>query len=155
MSAGKLPVQWLGPVAIVTMPAEIDVSNAAAVREQLLLLLNRGASVLIADMTATTFCDCAGAGAVIRAFRRAGASGAQFRLVSGGPAVQRLFVLLGIDRMADMYSSLAAAIAGQAHPCCAQPQGTARPQNAARPRDTALSQDIPGEDRPQVPKGGG
>jgi anti-anti-sigma factor len=119
------------------MPAEMDVLNAAAVREQLLVLLNRGASVLIVDMTATTFCDCAGAWAVMRASRRAGAAGARVRLVSGGPAVRRTFGLLGIDRMIDVYSSLAAAIAGQAGPRCARHQGT------------------PAQDRPQVSNGGG
>jgi len=130
-------VRWLGPVAIATMPTEIDFSNAGAVREQLLLLLNQGASVLIIDMSASMFCDCAGAGTVMRVYRRASASGAQVRLVSGGPVVRRIFALLGIDRMIDVYPTPAAAIAGREHPRC------------TRPRDT------PGVDRRQVTKGGG
>jgi anti-anti-sigma factor len=135
VSAGTPPVRWLGPVAIVTMPAEMDVSNAAAIRERLLLLLNQGASVLIVDMTATTFCDCTGAGAVMRAYRRASASGAQVRLVSGGPLVRRAFGLLGIGRVVDVYPTLAAAIAGQRDTRCPLPRGT------------------PAQD--QVPNGGG
>jgi anti-sigma B factor antagonist len=137
VSAGRLTVQWLGPVAVVTMPAEIDVSNAAAIRERLLLLLNQGASVLVVDMTATTFCDCTGAGAVMRAYRRASAAGAQVRLVSGGPLVRRIFGLLGIGRVIDMYPSVAAAVAGRTDP------------RRARPSDT------PAQGRDQVPNGGG
>jgi anti-sigma B factor antagonist len=119
------------------MPAEMDVSNAAAIRERLLLLLNQGASVLVVDMTATTFCDCTGAGAVMRAYRRAEASGAQVRLVSGGPLVRRMLGLLGIERVIEVYPSLAAAIAGEPGPRC------------ARLRDN------PVQDRDQVPNGGG
>jgi anti-anti-sigma factor len=137
VSAGRLTVQWLGPVAVATMPAEMDVSNAAAIRERLLMLLNQGASVLVVDMAATTFCDCTGAGTVMRAYRRASASGAQVRLVSGGPLVQRLFGLLGIGRVIDVYPSLAAAIAGRPDPRCARPSV------------------IPAQGRDQVPNGGG
>lgn len=143
MSAGRLSVQWLGPVAVVTMPKEMDVLNAAALRERLLLLLNQGASVLIVDMTATTFCDCSGAGAVMRAYRRASASGAQIRLAGGGPLVRRMFAILGIDRLIDVYPSLTAALGGQASP------------RSARLHTLRQVPDTPRQDRPQVPKGGG
>jgi anti-anti-sigma factor len=119
------------------MPVELDVSNAAAVREQLLLVLNQGASILIIDMTASTFCDCAGASAVVRAFRRASAAGARVRLVSGGPAIERIFGLLGIGRIIDVYPSLAAAIGAPEGPRCARHHGPQPP------------------DRDQVSKGGG
>ena len=43
------PVQWTGERAVVTLPEHIDVSNADQVREELLMLINRGAVTLIAE----------------------------------------------------------------------------------------------------------
>jgi anti-anti-sigma regulatory factor len=61
------PVEWAGGQAVVTLPEHIGISNAGQVREELLSVINRGATTLIADMTATVSCDHAGADAVIRA----------------------------------------------------------------------------------------
>src|SRR5271165_3105595 len=45
---------------IVTRPAEIDTTNAHAVGDQLRAALRRGVPVVIADMSATAFCDSSG-----------------------------------------------------------------------------------------------
>ena len=71
MSQERYPVLWIGQVAVVTLPAEIDVTNADMVREELLAVLNQGATLLIADLSKTSFCDSAGVSALVRAFRRA------------------------------------------------------------------------------------
>ncbi len=44
---------------IVALPAEIDLSNADQVYDQLYAALVSGAPVVIADFTGTRFCDCA------------------------------------------------------------------------------------------------
>ena len=75
------PVQWAGRQAVVTLPENIDSSNADQVREQLLRVINRGAAVLIADLTGTISCDYSGADALARAYHRAVANGTQLRLV--------------------------------------------------------------------------
>jgi hypothetical protein len=59
---------------------QIDVTNAGQIREELLLVINHGATALIADMTATVSCDHAGADAVVRAYQRAVVNGIQLRL---------------------------------------------------------------------------
>jgi anti-anti-sigma regulatory factor len=48
-------------------PEQVDIRNAADVAEELILAVSRSSMVII-DMSAATFCDCAGARA-----RRAGA----------------------------------------------------------------------------------
>ena len=72
---------WIGQVAVVTLPAEIDVTNADEVREELLGILNQGSVLLIADLGKTTFCDSAGVSALVRTFRHAATSGIAMRLV--------------------------------------------------------------------------
>jgi anti-sigma B factor antagonist len=108
------PVRWTGRQAIVTLPQHMDESNAGQIREKLLLVINRGATELIADLTQTDSCDHMGAAAVARAYQRATAAGTQLRLVVTAPAVQRVLTLNGFDRLIPVYPSLAAAIAAGA-----------------------------------------
>jgi anti-anti-sigma factor len=103
-------VVWVGQVAVISLPAEIDVSNADQVREDLLSVINRGATLLVVDMIATTFCDSAGVNALVRAFKRATASAAGMRLVISAPAVHRILAITGVDHLIDIYPSVAAAM---------------------------------------------
>jgi anti-sigma B factor antagonist len=108
----RLPVLWIGQAAVVTLPAEIDVTDADRIREYLLAVVNQGAAVLIADLSMTTFCDSAGVQALLRAFRRAEASECAMRLVITTAAVARIMAITGVDRLLDIYPNVAAALAG-------------------------------------------
>jgi anti-sigma B factor antagonist len=106
VSEERFPVSWLGRTAVVTLPAEIDLTIADAMREGLLSVLNQGALGLVVDMTTTTFCDSAGITALARAARRAAANGATLRLAAAAPPVLRIFSLVGIDRLIDVYPTV-------------------------------------------------
>jgi anti-sigma B factor antagonist len=113
VSQEHYPVLWIGQVAVVTLPAEIDVTNAESVREDLLAVLNHGAVLLIADLSNTTFCDSAGVSALVRTFTQATASGSSsMRAVVSTPAVQRILSITGVDRLLAIYPSVAASLAG-------------------------------------------
>jgi anti-anti-sigma factor len=88
---------------VVALPEQIDATNAGRVADKLTSAISQGGTV-IADMSATTFCDCAGARAVVQAHKRAAASHAQLRVVVTTAQVRRLFDLLGVDRLLDIYS---------------------------------------------------
>jgi anti-sigma B factor antagonist len=103
-------VEWAGSRAMVRLPDHIDLSNAGPIAEELLALINRGPDALIVDMTATASCDYAGAEALVRAYRRAVASGTQLRLVMPAPVVRSLLTLNGLDRLVSVYPSREAAI---------------------------------------------
>lgn len=105
------PVQWTGDQAVVMLPEHIIAANAGQIREELLALINRGAAVLIVDMTATASCDYAGAEALVRAYRRAVANGTQLRLVVPVEIVRRVLSGSGLDRLVSVYPSREAAIA--------------------------------------------
>jgi anti-sigma B factor antagonist len=112
VSRERYPVLWIGQVAVVTLPVEIDVTNADPVREELLAVLDQGAVLLVADMSKTDFCDSSGVSALVRVFRHATTSGAAIRLVVSTPAVQRVLSITGVDRLVDVYPSVAASLAG-------------------------------------------
>jgi anti-anti-sigma factor len=105
------PVVWKDREAIVTFPDYVDVSNVGRHREQLLSVINRGATVLIVDMTDTASCDHSAVDALARAYQRATVSGTQLRLVVTAPVVRRVISIEGLDRLVSVYPSLEAAIA--------------------------------------------
>ena len=96
------------PAVVVALPEEIDITNAAAVAEELTSAVSRDATVII-DMSATRFCDCAGVRAIVLAHKCATGSGAELGLVITAEPVRRIFGLTGVDQVLDLYPSVEAA----------------------------------------------
>ena len=107
--------------AVVTLPAEIDITNAHQVRDQLAAAITPGITTVIADLTPTTFCDTAGLQAMILAHRHATAAGAALRLAIPGPHLARLFTMTGLDRHLAIYSTLTVARAAPPAPATQPP----------------------------------
>ena len=97
---------------IVTLPAEIDMANAHDIGEQLAAACALGGKVVIADMTATTFCDSLGIRMLLLAWRRAAEHGTDLRLLLPNPAVLRVLGVLGVDAVLPVYNTLEEARAG-------------------------------------------
>jgi anti-anti-sigma factor len=152
MTEGKEPVALPGGRAVVSFPEHVDMSNAAQVRDQLLGVFDSGAAVVIADMSATAWCDYVGVDAVARACQRAAVCQAELRLVATAPAVRRLLAAHGLDRLVPVYSSVEAAITagdpdgpvphGDVAPPIAAPRWSARPQDGQEngPRPAPLNE---------------
>jgi anti-anti-sigma factor len=98
-----------GRLVTVVLPGEVDFLNASELRDALDLALQSGAAVVIADATQTTFCDCAGVTALVRAHRQAAASTRCLRVAAATRAVRRAIELTGADQVLDMYPTVAAA----------------------------------------------
>jgi anti-anti-sigma regulatory factor len=81
--------------AVGTSPGRTEVSDVDRIREELLLIIKRGAT----ELTATVSRDHAGVDAVVRACQRAVASGTQLRLMITNPSVRRVLILSGLDRL--------------------------------------------------------
>lgn len=108
-------LRWEGGQAVFRMPAEIDVTNANQVRAALRAAVRQATSVLIIDMSATTFCDSAGVQAIVDAYNQVEARNqnatapTQLRLVA--TVVRRIITLVGIDQLIPVYPTLEAALA--------------------------------------------
>ena len=145
MPDDQFPVRWMGRRAVVEFPAHVDVSNVAQLRDRLLSVINRGAAVVIADLTETVSCDHAGMDAIARACQRAAINGSQVRLVVTAPVIRRVLGIEGLDRLVSIYPSLEAAAS-------AQPGGII----PARPAAMPLRPDIrPPQSFAEVPAGAG
>ncbi len=102
--------EHLAELAIVTMPAEIDITNAGRVGDEVAAALMPGVVAVIADMTATTFCDSPAVTMLIRAHLRATGNNAELRLVTHCRAVMRALAIAMVDYSLPVYPSLAAAL---------------------------------------------
>ena len=114
------------PAEIVAMPAEIDLTSAAAVGQELARAIGSGtrsgtrsgagsgARIVVADLSATVFCDSAAIRTLLGAADDAAASGAELRLVvpDSGP-VRRIIDLLGLGQVLPVYPTLPAALSGR------------------------------------------
>jgi anti-anti-sigma factor len=92
---------------VVTLPAEIDISNDVVLQTALVSAFAAGRPVVIADGTGTHFCDCRAIAALIRAHHQATLAGAQLRLVVASPMVSRALEVTGADQVLAIYPSLA------------------------------------------------
>jgi anti-sigma B factor antagonist len=103
--------ECLGGSAVVVLPGEIDVLNADSVGERLCAAIVSGTAVVIADLSVTTFCDCAGVRSLLLAHRKASVSDAELRLVVRSRGVRRILALLKADEVLRVYPDLGAAVA--------------------------------------------
>jgi phosphoserine phosphatase RsbU/P len=104
-------VAWSGRHAVVTMPAEIDMTNASDVTDLLAAVAGQSPHVITADMTATEFCDSAGVRALVRAHEQATAVGSELRIALGDSPVARIIELIGLDQIIAIYPSVEQSLA--------------------------------------------
>jgi len=104
------------PPVIITLPREIDITNADEIPELITTACVPGVSVIIADLTGTTFCDSGGLQRLIQASHKAAAGGAELRLaIAPGGAVSRVIELTGLGQHLPVYPSAELA-AASGHP---------------------------------------
>lgn len=96
-------------VIVVKLPAEIDIANAADVRDELLTAFGSGAAVVIADMTATTFTDTMGVRTLVLAHQHAAANGAELRLALSSRLLLRVLSAMGFGGYFPIYPTVAKA----------------------------------------------
>lgn len=104
---------------IVRLPAEIDITNSEAACQQLCSACTpgvTGVTGVIADLTATTFCDCSAVRGLLLARRHAAAGNIEFRLACASHSVLRVIDLLGLGDHLVIYPSLSAALNPAAAP---------------------------------------
>jgi anti-sigma B factor antagonist len=101
---------------ITTLPAEIDIGNAERTGRELCAAFRPGVTVVIADLTQTSFADSSAMRALLEADATAAASRAELRLVVPPGPVLRALTITGLDQQLRIYPSLDAALSGRTPP---------------------------------------
>ena len=97
---------------VVTLPGEIDMANADSAYMQIAAEFARVTQVVIADMTATRFCDTLGTRALVQAWERAAEVGSELRVLMPSSDIMRVWQVLGVDAVLPIYHSLEEAMTG-------------------------------------------
>ena len=106
-----LEVDVLRGVRVVTVPEEVDITNAPGLQTALLQAAADGSPALVVDMTRTRFCDSAGLRVLMDAHKQAVAEGRAVLLAVPATAVLRVLEITGIDQVIPSFASLDEAVA--------------------------------------------
>jgi anti-anti-sigma factor len=102
---------------VVSLPGEVSYYSAQLVREELTAALEPGVTIVILDLTLTTFFDSAGLGEIETARRLAAAYRIDLRvIVPGSSPLAGFFASSGLDQVLMIYPTLRAALTGPRAP---------------------------------------
>jgi anti-sigma B factor antagonist len=96
---------------VVALPAEVDMATAGQAGVDLGSVIARNPCMVIADMTATRFCDSSGISMLVRAHKQAAANGIELRLVVRSAAVLRTMALTGVGDLLPIFPTVTQALA--------------------------------------------
>jgi anti-sigma B factor antagonist len=97
-------IEEVGGVWAVTLRGEIDAYSAPSLREDLRVLVeDRGALVVVIDLSAVTFLDSSGLGAIVGTLRRLRERNGRLTIVEPESAASRIFEHTGLDTVLDLY----------------------------------------------------
>ena len=99
-------VSILGAVTRVDVRGEIDMDTAHQITSAVEDGLLGRPRILILDLRAVTFCDCAGLRSVLRARQRVHHAGATFHLGPTSAVVQRILDITGVGAALDLRSEI-------------------------------------------------
>ena len=85
--------------------------TASTLTSRLDMLEQHSCSRLVIDVSALTFCDCAGLGTLARANRRSAETGGWVRLCGATGNIQRIIGIVGLSSVLRCYTGVAEAIA--------------------------------------------
>ncbi|MGH3428042.1 MAG: STAS domain-containing protein [Mycobacteriales bacterium] len=83
---------------MLTLTGELDLASSEQLEEALARVRDWGTALVVLDLRELTFMDSTGLHLLVEANQRAREGGPQFQVISGGPQVQRLLSITGVDR---------------------------------------------------------
>ncbi|MBO3748392.1 STAS domain-containing protein [Streptosporangiaceae bacterium NEAU-GS5] len=112
---------WLIPAAatVVHLRGELDLATADPTRDRLLGMLQRCASLLIADLSGVSFCDATGLSVLVGVRRQANSRDVTLGLAAPHPQMTNLLRITGLGHSFPMYGTTpnrARAVSGIATP---------------------------------------
>lgn len=96
---------------VVTAMGDVDVSNAAKLRDALDRVLVNGESRLIVDLRGVSFMDSTGLGILVGRLKLVRARRGSMRLVCAAPRMLRILSITGLDTVFPLHEDLADAVA--------------------------------------------
>lgn len=106
----ELTDRVLDGCVIVEARGDLDFGSAPDLDRRLSAILTTRAAAIVLDLSRLMFLDCAGAGVLVAANRRAASCGADLVLAAPRPTVARLLRITGLDRHFTISPTVAKAV---------------------------------------------
>jgi len=99
-------------VAVVGLSGEVDVYTSPRVKQEIVDLLNQGATRLVIDVSKVEYLDSTGLGVLIGGLKRAREHDGDLRLICDNPRILRIFEITGLTKIFDIHRTEAEALDG-------------------------------------------
>jgi anti-sigma B factor antagonist len=101
-----------GPgAAVIALTGEVDLHTCPEFKEELLRVIEDGATVVVVDLIDTTFIDSTALGVLIRGVERLRTEGGRLAVVCVDPSMTKIFEVTGLDRVFSIHRSREEALA--------------------------------------------
>jgi anti-anti-sigma factor len=102
----------LGDVRVVRITGNLDTQTSTVAQEQLLQLIDDGATKVLVDFEDLNYISSSGLRMLLVAVKRLGANGGQLRVCSANKTVQEVFEISGFGDILSTFGSKAEALDG-------------------------------------------
>lgn len=106
----EISVQDRGEVRVLELAGRFDASVVSEFKQAVQKGEKEGLQRFIIDLSALTFLDSSGLGALVASLRGIAQNGGDMRLAAPGPEVQALLELTRLDRVFDIYPDVDGAV---------------------------------------------
>ena len=100
-----------GSTAVFSVHGELDLHEAPELQDRITTAIERGALLIVVDLTEVTFIDSMALGVLLAAVNRFRPSGGVLRLVVPNPNIRRIFEISLLDQVFTLDSTRDAALA--------------------------------------------
>jgi anti-sigma B factor antagonist len=97
--------------AVIALSGEVDLYSCPEFKEELLRVIGTGATLVVVDLTETTFIDSTALGVLIRGVERLKTQDGRLVVACSDPNIVKVFEVTGLDRIFTVYSSRDEALA--------------------------------------------
>jgi anti-sigma B factor antagonist len=100
-----------GAGVVVALAGEIDLYTCPEFKQELLRVIADGATLVVVDLTKTTFIDSTALGVIIRGVERLKHRDGRLVVVCADPSIVKIFEVTGLNRIFSVYGSRDEALA--------------------------------------------
>jgi anti-sigma B factor antagonist len=99
-----------GDVWVISLTGEVDLYTAPEFKEQLLDVIDQGATHVVVDLTDTTFIDSTTLGVLVGGVKRLRPNGGQLLIVCSDRNITKIFEITGLNRVFPIHARRAEAL---------------------------------------------
>lgn len=109
----SLATRTVAEHTVLEVGGEVDLLNAAQLREQLLELIDSGSRRVVVDLGGVMFLDSTGLGVLVGGLKRLRAVGGSFSLVCDKEPLLKIFRITALDQVFPIFSTTEEAIGAE------------------------------------------